>query len=93
MMFKFLSNENKGESNSLFVLNRCKDLLQFIVDREQHHTTIYPQPCEFRGESYMIRSLQYRFDETTNSINYYAQMEIRNYIINVELNKNLNEVV
>jgi hypothetical protein len=90
-MFKFLSNENKGESNSLFELNRCKDLLQYIVDNEQYQTTIYPQSCEFRGDSYIIRSLQYRFDENTNSINYYAQMEIRNYIINVELNKRLHE--
>lgn len=92
-MFKFLSNENKGESNSLSVLNCCKDLLQCIVDREQHYTTIYPQQYEFRGESYMVRSLQYRFDETSNSIKYCATMEVRNYIINVELIKCLNEEI
>lgn len=93
MIFKFLSNENKGESNSLTVLNDCKDLLQFIVDREQYHTTIYPQLHEFRGETYNIRSIQYRFDETSNSIIYRALMEKGNYIINVDLIKNLNETI
>lgn len=93
MIFKFLSNENKGESNSLTILNDCKDLLQFIVDRELHHTTMYPQWCEFRGETYNVRSLQYRFDETSNTITYHAQMEKRNYTINVDLIKNLNETI
>lgn len=93
MIFKFLSNENKGESNSLTVLNDCKDLLQFIVDREQYHTTIYPQLHEFRGEKYIVLGLQYRFDETSNSILYHAQIYKRNYIINVDLIKNLNETI
>lgn len=92
-MFKFLSNENKGDSASLLQLNQCKDLLQFIVDRESHYTTIYPHTCEFRGESYIVRSLLYRYDETSNSIKYNAMMEVRNYIINVELTKNLNEAI
>jgi len=91
MIFKFLSNENKGESNCLRVQNECKELIKHIIREELHFTTIYPHRYEFRGDSYNVLSLQYWFDESSNQIKYESVVEHGQYTIRIDINNGLHE--
>ncbi len=88
MVFKFLSNENKGESNCQRVRNECEELIKIIIHEEHYYTTIYPHMYEYEGGSYNVLSFQYWFDESTQQMRYEASVEHRQYIIRIELNSN-----
>ena len=59
--FKFLTH-NKGESRLERLLFNSRELIKFVVDNENYRTTVYPQQCEFRGQTYLIENLTYEFD-------------------------------
>jgi hypothetical protein len=84
MTFKFLSNENKGESNLLRVQNECKELIRGIIHNESYITTIYPQRYEFRGCSYNVLSIQYWFDESIRQMRYESIVEHGRYTVRVD---------
>lgn len=90
-MFKFLSNENKGESYCGLVQNKCYELMRNIVRSEHHLTTIYPHSYEFENEEYFVQSLSYWFDVISQQVIYRAEVINGNYIVNVEFKRGLHE--
>lgn len=91
MMFKFLTNENKGGSLCSIVQDECFELVRSIIETEHHLTTIYPHIYLLNDEEYSVRSLSYWFDIISKQVIYTAQVEHRNYIVNVELKRGIHE--
>jgi hypothetical protein len=92
-MFKFLSNENKGESICQMVRNDCEELLRHIITNESFITTVYPHTYTFNGEEYTVDYITFSFDDSTIKIIYNSRIMYRNYIVNLELDRNLHDTL
>lgn len=88
--FRFLSNENKGESLSLSVQSNCYKLIRHIIENRSYNTTLYPCNYEFEGHGYHVRSFTIDI-EVINGVPtsvYHCVVSHRHYTIDVIIREN-----